>query len=384
MALPAGVVGKDNFEYQAPWTVYALHWSQQPGSFRLGLGSFTTDAVNKVQVLDAATNPSTGESEFLVADEVDLQYPCTKLQWRPQKGITGPQRDMFATSGDFLRLWQLDNVNEQPPWDESPSTPFERGRNGRIHLKTVFRNHRRSDARTGRDYAAPITSLDWNETDPSIIITSSIDTTCTVWDLNTQQAKTQLIAHDKEVFDVAFAKGTDVFASVGADGSLRMFDLRNLEHSTILYEAVPPPPTEGTQARRGSDPENSPLVRLAWNKQDQNYLATFQSNSSSILLLDIRVPAIPILELRGHASSVSSMSWAPHSSGHLCTGAEDSSALVWDISHRLKEKQLHEPMFTHTAPGAVNQVCWSTSMPHWIAVASGSQVQALSLNDSSP
>ena len=34
----------------------------------------------------------------------------------------------------------------------------------------------------------------------------------------------------------AFAKGKDLFASVGADGSVRMFDLRSLVHSTIIYE----------------------------------------------------------------------------------------------------------------------------------------------------
>lgn len=34
----------------------------------------------------------------------------------------------------------------------------------------------------------------------------------------------------------AFARGKDLFASVGADGSVRMFDLRSLVHSTIIYE----------------------------------------------------------------------------------------------------------------------------------------------------
>ena len=62
-----------------------------------------------------------------------------------------------------------------------------------------------------------------------MIVTASIDTTCTVWDLNTLHAKTHLIAHDKEVFDVAFVAGSEnVFASCGADGSVRMFDLRYL------------------------------------------------------------------------------------------------------------------------------------------------------------
>jgi WD40 repeat protein len=36
--------------------------------------------------------------------------------------------------------------------------------------------------------------------------------------VETAQAKTQLIAHDKEVYDIAFAPSTDVFASAGADG----------------------------------------------------------------------------------------------------------------------------------------------------------------------
>ncbi len=45
------------------------------------------------------------------------------------------------------------------------------------------------------------------------------------------QPRTQLIAHDKEVFDIAFASGKDVFGTVGADGSLRMFDLRCLDYT---------------------------------------------------------------------------------------------------------------------------------------------------------
>ena len=48
-----------------------------------------------------------------------------------------------------------------------------------------------------------------------------------------------------------------MFGTVGADGSVRMFDLRSLEHSIILYET----------------PDLTPLLRIAWNKQDPNYLA---------------------------------------------------------------------------------------------------------------
>jgi WD40 repeat protein len=70
--------------------------------------------------------------------------------------------------------------------------------------------------------------------DPNIVGTSSIDTTCTIWDLSQRKVKIQLIAHDKEVYDIAWARSKDIFATVGADGSLRMFDLRSMEHSTIM------------------------------------------------------------------------------------------------------------------------------------------------------
>ena len=60
------------------------------------------------------------------------------------------------------------------------------------------------------EYCAPLTSFDWNESEPSLVGTSSIDTTCTIWDLSVPAVKTQLIAHDKEVYDIAFARGNDL------------------------------------------------------------------------------------------------------------------------------------------------------------------------------
>lgn len=106
------------------------------------------------------------------------------------------------------------------------------------------------------EFCAPLTSFDWNETDPKRLGTSSIDTTCTIWDIEVDLVDfsqcltalpeflpdslqvpivrcglqkgvvdTQLIAHDKEVYDIAWGGG-GVFASVSADGSVRVFDLR--------------------------------------------------------------------------------------------------------------------------------------------------------------
>lgn len=47
----------------------------------------------------------------------------------------------------------------------------------------------------------------------------------TAWGVQRGEVDTQLIAHDKEVYDIAWG-GVGVFASVSADGSVRVFDLR--------------------------------------------------------------------------------------------------------------------------------------------------------------
>ena len=182
---------------------------------------------------------------------------------------------------------------------------------------------------------------------------------------STYQAKTQLIAHDKEVFDLAFAAGVNVFASVGADGSVRMFDLRSLEHSTIIYES------NDTQ---GGSPV--PLIRLAWNKQDPNYLATLTMDSSKIIILDIRVPSLPAAVLDGHSQCVNALAWAPHSSCHICTAGDDNQAMIWDLSS-LGQKQIADPILAYYAESEVNQLQWSKAQPDWVAICFDKKLQIL-------
>ena len=187
---------------------------------------------------DAATGEI--KLEYVKTAEATHSYPVTRILWEPpssQKQST----DLLATSGDHLRLWSL--PANQPVQSSNSITRSATQRDtpsAKLSPLALLSNSK------SPEHTAPITSLDWNTISPSLIITSSIDTTCTIWDIPTLTAKTQLIAHDKEVYDVRFcANSVDVFVSCGADGSVRMFDLRSLEHSTIIYE-----PTEKSDKRR--------------------------------------------------------------------------------------------------------------------------------------
>lgn len=232
-----------NSNYLAPWPIFAVDWCKWPpktnvGAGKIAIGSYLEDNHNYIQILDAQRtliDPENPQGErgldFVKTAEANHAYPVTRILWEPPSS-NKQSTDLLATSGDHLRLWSLPNETSA----YASNTITRQSSKGDQPLQKLSPLALLSNSKSP-EHTAPITSLDWNIVQPSLIITSSIDTTCTIWDIPTLTAKTQLIAHDKEVFDVRFcANSVDVFVSCGADGSVRMFDLRSLEHSTIIYE----------------------------------------------------------------------------------------------------------------------------------------------------
>ncbi|KAH8051150.1 hypothetical protein JL720_15213 [Aureococcus anophagefferens] len=301
-----------------------MAWSQrdEPGRASASLGSFVEESRTACPSSSAATPTRTpdrrrafaqaqpgkaadSEAAFVTVGEFEHPYPATKIMWSPDRTS---RRDLLATRRLPQRVVRADQREAAP----SASS---------VEMVALLNNNKNSE------YCAPLTSFDWNDTEPSLVGASSIDTTC---DLGPERAavKTQLIAHDKEVYDIAFARGKDIFASVGADGSVRLFDLRTLEHSTIIYE---------TSSLR-------PLLRLAWNKQDPNYLAAILADDPRTVILDVRVPSIPVAELGAHQACVNSIAWAPQAC-HLCTCSDDNQALIWDLT--AMPKPIDDPILAY-------------------------------------
>jgi WD repeat-containing protein 68 len=256
-----------------------------------------------------------------------------------------PDRELLATTADCLRIWECLRID-----DNGPNT--DTGDNGQKRLPFELREKSvLAHSKNTTTSPAPLTSFSWNVPSPNLIVTSSIDTTCTIWDLPTRTALTQLIAHDREVFDVDWCPGSaDVFASVGADGSVRVFDLRSLDHSTIIYETGNPGPMstgsggngDTSRPSSGMSQDNlaTPLLRIAFNPWDANYLATFHLDSECVQILDVRAPGSPILELRGHKAGINAVAWGPPGTGYgggsskgmICSAADDSQCLVYDLA----------------------------------------------------
>ncbi|KAJ3518130.1 hypothetical protein NLJ89_g47 [Agrocybe chaxingu] len=395
--------------YEAPWPVHSIDWS-----------SFLENYQNQIAVVGLqdervlVEDDFTDYPDFVTLCEAYHGYPATSLQWQPAAAQSfawsqkSPSTELLATTGDALRVWEYSGdgpastssyVGRQPAASSGHS----------LTMKTALSGSKVQSQSAG----APLTNFSWNEKSPNLIVTASIDTTCTVWNIDTSTALTQLIAHDREVYDVAWLPGsTDIFVSVGADGSLRAFDLRSLEHSTILYETpapknVPPPSANPSASAR---PPTSPLLRIAFNPSDSNYMSTFHMDGSDVQILDMRSPGQPVIELRGHHAPLNALGWGSADHPLLATAGDDCQVLLWDLANytqgaasprsagsRLnsprpdaKKKIVTEPIMAYTANSQVTNLAWSpqiqgvtmntgysTATGEWLAITSGKTIKAL-------
>lgn len=255
----------------------------------VALTTFNEEPTNYIHVVQA--NLQNSYTFMSVADAL-VTMPQTKVAWEPSTSVSS----RLITSGDTLRLWQL--------MDQSKT------------LQPLAALTKLSKSQS-TESPAPLTSFDWNVINPNVVITSSIDTTCTVWDLTKQVVSTQLIAHDQEVYDVEFLYNSQCqFVSAGADGSARLFDLRSLDNSTIIFEPQPA----------------TPLLRVAPSPHDANILCVIAQDRNVVYTIDIRASRNPLRVLEGHESPVNSIRWLPQAPNIIASGGDDCQILLWDVS----------------------------------------------------
>ncbi|KAG6866625.1 hypothetical protein C0991_000735 [Blastosporella zonata] len=407
--------------------VHCLDWSKSPGqrprsAFRLGIASLVEGYNNRIAVIGLqdervlVEDDYTDYPDFVTLCDTAHGYPATSLQWQPTSvhgwGQTPPTTELLAATGDALRVYEYNSEATAAASNYVGRQPSNSGHT--LTTKTALSGQTKVQTQT---VGAPLTNFSWNEKAPHLIVTSSIDTTCTVWNIETSTAVTQLIAHDREVYDVAWLPGsTDIFVSVGADGSLRAFDLRSLEHSTILYETPAPkhlPPPSASPSTSARSP-TSPLLRIGFNPSDSNYMSTFHMDGNDIQILDMRSPGQPVMELKGHHGQINAFGWGSAEQPLLATAGDDCQVLLWDLasfstttqgasprsaSSRLnsprpdiKKRTITEPVMAYTASSQITNLAWSpqiqgvnmptgqsTAAGEWLAIVSGKTIKALKI-----
>ena len=314
---------KNIYDYETNKNLYGIAF-QNGNCPRLAISSLEKSLNNKIEILELIDN------ELKNVHEEKLEYPCTKLLWSPNSN----KSSLLATSSDCIQLYDYIEDTHQL-----------------VSIKKLNNNKSK--------YCGPLTSFDWNTVNDALLGTASLDTTCTIWDLNKFSIKTQLIAHDKEVFDIQFGNDENTFISGGADGSVRLFDLRSLNHSTIIYE------TKGS----------TPINKLAWNLQTSNLIAALSLDKSIIYIFDSRANSnVSMDELTLHKEPVTGIVWAPDNPTQLCSVSEDCSVIISNVHN---EQLAQNTNVSYNAPSSINNVDWCKSFPEWIGITFQNKVQLL-------
>ena len=95
------------------------------GEFKIAIGSFMEEYTNKVRVVKREPNNHSTDGGFFEVTEFDHPYPVTKLLWSPQ-GEVSNNRELIATTGDYLRIWGGECTLPYKPIQSSihPSTHY--------------------------------------------------------------------------------------------------------------------------------------------------------------------------------------------------------------------------------------------------------------------
>lgn len=230
----------------------------------------------------------------------------------------------FGSTSTSLRVWKL---GEDKP------------------VVKLYASNKSSSTSTSSTSSAspPMTSFDWNPQFSHKAATCSVDTTVAVWDVERGKLETQLIAHDKAVFDLTYNSG-NLFSSVSFDGSLRQFDARDLDHSTILYE------------------DAVPLLRVASPTKSSSFLiVVLVHENPDLLLFDTRKPGFLSSVLRCGACP-NAIAWSGNGD-LLAAGLADGTCAIFSQpgeSTKMKPSKLVESLPAgESNAGGVTNISWA-------------------------
>ena len=260
--------------------------------------------------------------------QIQCEFPVSSILFSPHE----QNKNLLISTSDLLRLYSYENE--------------------KLSFKMAFTKRR-------KDYCGPLTACDWSRANDSIIGVCSVDTTCAIWDLNKLEVKYMIIAHDKEVYDISLGQDEYTFMSTGADGSVRLFDSRQANSSSIIFETR----------------DESAMTRLKWNLVNPNFILTVIVDKNEIYILDQRKLTSPYGILKVHTNVVNNAIWAPQSNTNLISVSDDKSALLWDIY--CDSDQPEEYIMKYEAENEIENVAWGDVTQNWIGIIDGNQAEIL-------
>jgi WD repeat-containing protein 68 len=302
----------------------------------LAVSSLNMNSNNNISILsfnqedkeEEDNNINTNNNAITLKSKVECRFPVSSILFSPHI----ENKNLLVSTSDLLYLYSYDNET--------------------ISLKAAFTKRR-------KDYCGPLTACDWSHVNNSIVGVSSVDSTCSLWDLNKTEITYITIAHDKEVYDISLGPDEFTFMSTGADGSVRLFDSRTANSVNILFETK----------------KKIPLTRIKWNLLNPYFILTVVVDKNEIYVLDQRDLSYPYAILKVHTNVVNNAIWAPQSNTNFISVSDDKSALIWDIY--CDSNKPEEYIMKYEAKHEIENVSWGDVTKNWIGIIDGNQAEVL-------
>lgn len=242
----------------------------------MACSSFLPESSNFVELLNVS-NDDPGMINS--AGRLPHYYPPSRTRW------VSP--DLLATSGDYLRIW---NVNGQ--------------------LRRLLRHEANP-----RGVCTPITSVDAGE--GGRLASCDVYGICALWDAEAG-TQTGLVDLGQPLCDVAFGP-SGILAAAGENGDVFVMDPRQPENVDVLTvrERVSGP------ARMAWSPSASGMLAVAW-QGEQGGLAVYNGPQKG--------PGRLLQSTSVQNGAVADLQWSPAYPDYLCCASEGAGVEVWQAA----------------------------------------------------
>ncbi|KAF1768737.1 hypothetical protein GCK72_000550 [Caenorhabditis remanei] len=320
------------------WPTLTVQWmpdvtktdSSDTSVHRVILGTHTSNDVQNHLLI----------SKFSITDAAELD----DSKWdAEQQEFGGYGAGSAAKLEDEIRIVHQDEVHRARYMPQNPIIIASRGPGDDVYIfdytqhpsqphDNKFRPQLRLKGHEGEGYG-----LSWSNTSEGHLLTAGEDGAICHFDINAHQniagqltPVSKYKGHDSNVQDVAFhALHPNVFASVGDDRKLNIWDLR---HPRFQLSSIG---------------HNSDVTCVSYNPFNEFILAT-ASADKTVAVWDVRNMGKRMYTLRHHTDEIFQVAFSPHIETVLASSGSDDLVIVWDLSK--VEDPSNDPATQPTAP----------------------------------